>query len=111
VGALQRHVDLLSLDAVVISHLHADHCLDLVPYSYARRLHPRAPLPRLPVYGPRGLQDRLCAAFEQRPTDGLEGVYEFRTVQEGRRTIGPFTIDLARMNHPVETYGMRVMAD
>jgi ribonuclease BN (tRNA processing enzyme) len=111
IGAMQRHADMLAIDAVVISHLHADHCLDLVPYSYARRHHPRAPVPRLPVYGPRGLQERLCAAFEQRPADGLDDVYEFRTVQEGRRTVGPFAIDLARMNHPVETYGMRIMAD
>ncbi|MFL6136608.1 MAG: MBL fold metallo-hydrolase [Frankiaceae bacterium] len=111
IGSLQRFGDVLALDAVVITHLHADHCLDLVPYSYARRYHPRAPLPRLPVYGPRDLQERLCAAFEQRPTDGLGQVYEFRTVQEGRRTIGPFEVDLVRMNHPVETYGLRIMAD
>jgi ribonuclease BN (tRNA processing enzyme) len=111
VGALQRHLDPLDVDAVLLSHLHADHCLDLVPYSYARRYHPRAPLPPLPVYGPRGAQERLCAAFEQPPDDDLADVYDFRTVQEGRRTIGPFSIDLARMNHPVETYGMRVMAD
>lgn len=111
IGALQQYADLLSLDAVLISHLHADHCLDLVPYSYARRYHPRAPLPRLPVYGPRGLQERLCRAFEQPPADSLDELYEFRTLAEGRRTVGPFEIDLVRVNHPVETYGMRVMAD
>jgi ribonuclease BN (tRNA processing enzyme) len=111
IGVLQNVADLLAIDAVVVSHLHADHCLDLVPYSYARRYHPRAPLPTLPVYGPRGLSDRLCASFEQPPPDGLREVYEFRVLQEGRRTIGPFEVDLVRMNHPVETYGVRVMAD
>jgi ribonuclease BN (tRNA processing enzyme) len=110
-GPLQRYADILAIDAVVLSHLHADHCLDLVPYSYARRYHPRAPLPPLPVYGPRDTQERLCAAFERRPPDELAQVYEFRPVQEGRRTIGPFEVDLARMNHPVETYGLRIMAD
>ena len=29
------------MDAVVISHLHADHFLDLVPYSYALTYAPR----------------------------------------------------------------------
>lgn len=111
VGALQRHTDLLGVDAVFVTHLHADHCLDLVPYSYARRYHPQAPLPVLPVYGPDGLQERLCTSFEERPPDDLTAVYEFRGVQEGRRSIGPFAIDLARSNHPVETYAMRVMAD
>jgi ribonuclease BN (tRNA processing enzyme) len=32
-GALQRHVDPEAIDAVVLSHLHADHCLDLCPRS------------------------------------------------------------------------------
>ena len=38
---LRRHVDYLDVDAVVISHLHADHMLDLVPYSYALTYAPR----------------------------------------------------------------------
>ena len=101
---------MLDLDAVVITHIHADHCLDLVVYSYARRYGVGSPKP-LPVYGPRGLQDRLIQAFDAPPEDRLDGVYEFRTLAEGRRTIGPFEIDLAYMNHPVETFGLRVMAD
>lgn len=109
-GALQRYVGLLDLDAIVISHVHADHCLDLVVYSYARRYGTGSPKP-LPVYGPDGLRERLLTAFDAAPADGLEDVYEFRTLHEGRRTIGPFAVDLARMNHPVETFGVRVMAD
>ncbi|HVL96792.1 MAG TPA: MBL fold metallo-hydrolase [Solirubrobacteraceae bacterium] len=38
---LRRWVDYLDVDAVVISHLHADHFLDLVPYSYALTYAPR----------------------------------------------------------------------
>jgi len=32
---LREQVDYVDIDAVVISHLHADHFLDLVPYAYA----------------------------------------------------------------------------
>ena len=32
---LRRHVDYVNVDAVVISRMHADHFLDLVPFSYA----------------------------------------------------------------------------
>ena len=38
---LRRFRDYTSIDAVVISHLHADHFLDLVPYSYALTYAPR----------------------------------------------------------------------
>ena len=34
-GKLRQHIDYVDLDAVLISHLHADHFLDLIPYSYA----------------------------------------------------------------------------
>ena len=36
-----ERVDYTELDAVLISHLHADHFLDLVPYSYALTYAPR----------------------------------------------------------------------
>jgi ribonuclease BN (tRNA processing enzyme) len=38
---LRRFRDYTSVDAVVISHLHADHFLDLVPFSYALTYAPR----------------------------------------------------------------------
>jgi ribonuclease BN (tRNA processing enzyme) len=109
-GQLQRHVGLLDVDAVYVSHLHADHCIDLVAYSYARRYHPGGMPPRLAVYGPSGLAGRICAAFEEAPVDGLLDVYEFREVPVGTRQIGPFTITTARTNHPIEAHALRVSA-
>ncbi len=38
---MRQFVDYVDLDAVVISHLHADHWLDLVPYSYALTYAPK----------------------------------------------------------------------
>ncbi|HEY2637325.1 MAG TPA: MBL fold metallo-hydrolase, partial [Solirubrobacteraceae bacterium] len=40
-GKLREHIDYVDIDAVVISHLHADHFLDLVPYAYALTYAPR----------------------------------------------------------------------
>jgi ribonuclease BN (tRNA processing enzyme) len=40
-GKLRTVVDFVDVDAVVLSHLHADHFLDLVPFSYALTYHPR----------------------------------------------------------------------
>ena len=35
-GPLQRYADLESIDAVALSHLHADHCLDLCSFYVFR---------------------------------------------------------------------------
>ncbi len=109
-GPLQRVVDLLDVDAVYVTHLHADHCTDLVGMSYARRYHPDGLPPPLPVYGPAGLAERLCRAFEVPPPDGLREVYDWQEVPVGTRTIGPFTLTTARMHHPVECHGVRLEA-
>ena len=38
---LRQHIDYVELDAVLISHLHADHFLDLIPFAYALTYAPR----------------------------------------------------------------------
>ena len=43
------------VDAVVISHVHADHCIDLIPYAYALLLTPRQQ--PVPVAGHPGTDD------------------------------------------------------
>jgi ribonuclease BN (tRNA processing enzyme) len=48
---LRLYRDYTTLDAIVVSHLHADHFLDLVPYSYALTYAPRrqpVPIQRWP---------------------------------------------------------------
>jgi ribonuclease BN (tRNA processing enzyme) len=109
IGAMQRHIGLFDLDAVLLSHLHADHCIDLVAYSYARRYHPDAP-PRLVVHGPPGTSERLSQVFDKPPEDRLHDVYDFRSTQPGHTSIGPFDIELTRTEHPIECYAIRVSA-
>lgn len=110
VGALQRHCGLLDVDAVYVSHLHADHCIDLVAYAYARRYHPQGPAPRLPVYGPRGTEQRIGSAFGAPPGDGVLDVYDFREVDAGSLELGPFRVRTAVTNHPVEAHALRLEA-
>ena len=40
-GKLRERIDYTELDAIVLSHLHADHWLDLVPFAYALIYSPR----------------------------------------------------------------------
>jgi ribonuclease BN (tRNA processing enzyme) len=109
-GQLQRHVGLLDVDAVYVSHLHADHCIDLVAYSYARRYHPDGIPERLPVYGPQGTCARICGSFEAPPLGGLLDVYDFREVAAGEVEIGPFRVTSAVTNHPIECHALRLEA-
>lgn len=38
---LREHVDYLDVSAVAVTHMHADHCLDVVPFAYALTYSPR----------------------------------------------------------------------
>src|SRR5579884_4077453 len=60
-GKLRAKLDYLELDAVLISHLHADHIIDLVPFSYALLLSPRqGDPPRRPqLHAPPGAARKL----------------------------------------------------
>ena len=51
-GALQKYTSLFDIDAVCLSHLHADHCVDLYSYSVARAFSPAGPQPRDPGVRP-----------------------------------------------------------
>ena len=80
-GALQEACGLLGPDAVVVSHLHGDHYLDLVTYTYARRYHPDGAAPVLPVYGPSKIHDAMLAGATARAIDALlDEVYDFHPV-------------------------------
>ena len=106
-GALQRYAALLSIDAVCLSHLHADHCVDLYSYSIARTYSPAGPQPPIPVYGPAGTAERMGLVHGPGGDKGLSKRFTFETMQPGRLSVGPFDIDLAHVNHPVETFGFR----
>jgi ribonuclease BN (tRNA processing enzyme) len=67
---LRRFRDYVAVDAVVISHLHADHFLDLVPYAYALTYAPRqqpVPVDRWPGTD-RPARPRLLAPRGARET-------------------------------------------
>ena len=63
-GVLQRYARLDEIDAIWISHLHADHCLDLCCYSVARTWHPDGPRPG---YRSTGRPRRPCGSDGRSP--------------------------------------------
>ena len=107
-GALQKYTGLFDVDAVCLSHLHVDHCVDLYSYSVARSYSPAGPQPAIPVYGPAGTAERMSYIHGPGGDDlGLTKRFTFETLEPGRTTIGPLDVELAHVNHPVETFAFR----
>jgi ribonuclease BN (tRNA processing enzyme) len=111
-GALQQFVDAREIDAILLSHLHADHCLDLCGYYVFRKYHPDGPLPTIPVYGPEGTGARMARALDVPAKPGLSEHFDFHSWNDSTpESIGPFEVRLARVEHPIETYAMRLGHD
>jgi ribonuclease BN (tRNA processing enzyme) len=106
-SALQRYAGLNCVDAILLSHLHCDHMLDACSYVVVRRYAPDGPYPPLPVYAPAGAAARIAAAYSI-DEGTVDDVYTFHGLHPGTVPVGPFTVTVDRVNHPVETYGVRL---
>lgn len=111
-GALQRYVKPADVDAIVISHLHADHCIDLTAYVVALRYggdgyRLRGADKRIPLVGVPGTRDRLEAAYDPLARKlGLHELFSFATPMVS--DLGPFSMSYAQMNHPTPTNAVRI---
>jgi ribonuclease BN (tRNA processing enzyme) len=110
-GALQRHVDPLTVDAMLISHLHADHFFDISGYYVLRKYHPSGAQPRIPVWGPRGMKSRVAKAYGLPLDPGMNDEFDFKRLRKGTMQLGPLTITSKRMDHPIEAYAFRIEHD
>ncbi len=109
-GPLQRYLAPADLDAVLLSHLHPDHCLDACGLYVALRYNPAGPpRRRLPIYGPSGTSGRLAAAYGAEEGGALNQVFDVREWIEGVPVqFGPLTVVPMLVDHPVEAYGLRI---
>lgn len=111
-GPLQRYADPGSVH-VVLSHLHADHCLDLPGLFVWRRYHPSAataPFPKGLLYGPSDTWSRMGAASSPYggEIDDITDIFEVRHWVTGEPvTFGALTVTAQLVCHPTESYGMR----
>jgi len=112
-GALQRYVDPTEVDAIVITHLHADHFIDLTAYIVSLRYggagHALAgPERRIPVIGPAGTRDRLEVAYDPLARKlALHELFGFSTPKSGE--LGPFALSFATVNHPTPCTAVRIV--
>jgi ribonuclease BN (tRNA processing enzyme) len=100
----------VTVDAVLLSHLHADHCLDLCGFYVLRKYHPTGPQPRIPVWGPVDTAVRMAKAYDLDEDPGMNEEFDFRPYT-GLLQVGPFTVTPTQVVHPVPAYGLRIEAD
>ncbi|MFT4043389.1 MAG: MBL fold metallo-hydrolase [Gordonia sp. (in: high G+C Gram-positive bacteria)] len=108
-GELQRVTDPNNV-AVVLSHLHADHCLDLPALLVWRRYAPVRAVGRVPLYGPPGTALRIGAASSEYPgqVDDITDTFDACEWADGIEiTLGGMTILPRRVDHPPVSYGLR----
>ena len=109
-GPMHHYCDPCALDAVLLSHLHADHFLDMCSLYVARRYQPSGVPPVMPVYGPDDTAVRLAAAYGMDPDPGMVDVFDVRSYPDAEFEIGPFTVRARQVHHPVTCYALRVSA-
>ncbi len=108
-GALQGYVDPAQVDAFAVSHLHADHCADLVVLGVYLRYNPAGAGPVVPVHAPAGAAERLAQMAGSDPATGLSGCLDVREWVEGAPVdVGPLRLEPVRVHHPVPAFGVRV---
>jgi ribonuclease BN (tRNA processing enzyme) len=95
-----------AIDAVMISHLHPDHFIDLVALRHYLRWE-FAPSRRLRVVGPDGLDGRLDALHAE-PGFSAVVLDTEALVDGGRYDVGGLVVAAARIFHTDDSYAFRV---
>lgn len=109
-GALQRHADPNEVH-VLLSHLHADHCMDLPSLFVWRRYHPQPATERGMMFGPSDTWTRLAAASSPLggDLDDFADIFEVRHWADGEAVrCGGLTVLPRLVTHPTESYGLRI---
>lgn len=105
--ALEKYIDPLELDALLLTHYHADHIADVGVLQYTRQLkrlnnnETRAQV--LPIYGHQDDIDNFNRLTMDRISKGV--AYS----EEEELIIGPFKISFMKTLHPVPCYATRIV--
>jgi ribonuclease BN (tRNA processing enzyme) len=121
---LRDYCDYVDVDAVVISHLHADHFLDLVPFSYALMYAPRqqpvavggwpgTSSPARPeLYAPMGAGDmfrQLVACWGD--AELIERAFDLCEYDgPDELSLGPISVRFCEVPHYTRTFAVEVLS-
>lgn len=110
-ASLLRHCRLEDLDAVWVSHTHADHFADLTVTYYAL-LYADITRPPLPVFGPAGWAERLRGFLSHAGPSPVERAFEVHEVHDRyEATVGRVRLRAHQVHHDALCHGLRADAD
>ncbi|MBW3590084.1 MAG: MBL fold metallo-hydrolase [Actinobacteria bacterium] len=110
---LQKHIDYFDLSAVMLSHLHLDHVLDIYALYYALKYSIRSGGPTgIDVYAPAGAEKHLGQLLSTQGENDFTGYLIFNPIDESSEVeVGSLSFKFARTLHPIEAYAMRITAE
>ncbi|MGP9023046.1 MBL fold metallo-hydrolase [Streptomyces sp. BR1] len=110
---LQRYVRLDEVDAIWISHLHADHSADLLTAYYAALFADIRLAAPIPLYGPPGISDRLAHFLTNTATRSpVESAFAFHELHDGHQArIGELTLTSRAVDHGIPAFALRIEAE
>ncbi|HZY98553.1 MAG TPA: MBL fold metallo-hydrolase [Candidatus Baltobacteraceae bacterium] len=111
-GNLHLAIDYPQLDAVIISHMHADHFLDLIPLRYGLKYGPLLRDGRMPLFLPPGgsrILRAIASAFTNEGTaDFLDEVFEVHEYDPAvPLEIRDMRITFCKTRHYIDTFAVR----
>jgi ribonuclease BN (tRNA processing enzyme) len=101
---LSRYRVPATLDAVLASHLHPDHFVDLVPLRHYLKYEAEQ-TGRLEIHGPAELAGRLDGLFAEQ---GFLSALRVAALQPGTRQVARFTVEARHVTHIPDSYAFRV---
>jgi ribonuclease BN (tRNA processing enzyme) len=116
-STLRAVTDFRSVDVIIVSHVHSDHTLDLVPYRYALRYAPGSQGRRVPLWMPpggRAFLRSLAVAFKAgtEDEDSFFDVFPIREYDPSKPAdVGPFSIRFHQTHHYIPCWASRLEID
>ncbi len=109
---LQEQVGVDEIGAVLITHGHPDHFIDMIPAFYARH-YGHLGAPGLPFYSPQGFTDLCALLVSENGRNVMAQAFGFATADAGAVfEVGPFRVTPVEMTHiGVYSLGYRIEAD
>jgi ribonuclease BN (tRNA processing enzyme) len=108
---LRRTLAADAVDAIVISHMHPDHFLDLIPLRYALRYGPRSNQRKPKLYMPPGgdaMLRKLATVLETEPHSDFLSVYDLDVYDpQAELRVGELRLRFAPTTHFIPAYAVR----